>query len=63
MEKVYLLSTGHLEKNLWFRNDEDFVAGMNHVAIQAAQNLKVRVLSFVLMSNHVHFVLKMYMIS
>ncbi len=57
MEKVYLLSTGHLEKNLWFRNDEDFVAGMNHVAIQAVQNPKVRVLSFVLMSNHVHFVL------
>ena len=57
MRKYYLVTTEHLEESLWFRDEEDFATGMNHVAIQAAQNPKVRVLSFVLMSNHVHFIL------
>lgn len=57
MKKVYLLSTEHLEDSLWFRNDEDFKVGMNYVAVQAAECPHVDVYSFVLMSNHVHFVL------
>ena len=42
---------------MWFRDEEDFVTGMNYVAIQAALTPEVIVLAFILMSNHVHFVL------
>ena len=52
-----MVTTRHLEDGLWFRDDEDFVTGMNHVAIQAALMPEVIVLAFILMSNHVHFVL------
>ena len=56
MRKYYLVTTDHLETGLWFREEKDFVAGMNFVAIQAHKS-KVTVLAFILMSNHVHFVL------
>ena len=56
MRKYYLVTTDHLETGLWFRDEKDFVAGMNFVAIQAHKS-KVTVLAFILMSNHVHFVL------
>ena len=55
---IYLLTSGHLEHGLWFREDEDFKVAMNYVAIQAACYSEVVVLAFVLMSNHVHFVLR-----
>lgn len=58
MKKIYLLSTEHLEDGLWFRDEEDFKVAMNYVAIQAALCQEVVVLAFILMSNHVHFVLK-----
>jgi len=58
MKKIYLLSTDHLENGLWFRDDEDFRVAMNYVAIQAASSPEVAVLAFILMSNHVHFVLR-----
>ena len=57
MRKYYLVTTEHLEDGLWFRDDEDFITGMNYVAIQAALAPEVIVLVFILMSNHVHFVL------
>lgn len=57
MRKYYLVSTKHLEDSLWFRDNGDFVTGMNYVAIQAALTPDVTVLVFILMSNHVHFVL------
>lgn len=57
MRKYYLVTTDHLEAALWFREDGDFVVGMNHVAVQAALQPEVLVLAFILMSNHVHFVL------
>lgn len=57
MRKYYLVTTRHLEDGLWFRDEEDFVTGMNYVAIQAALTPEVIVLAFILMSNHVHFVL------
>ena len=57
MKRIYLLTTEHLKKGLWFREDEDFRVAMNFVAIQAAGNPEVVVLAFILMSNHVHFVL------
>ena len=55
--EFYLVSTSHLEDRLWFRDDEDFSAGMNHVAVGAAID-DVRILADSLMSNHVHFVLE-----
>ena len=56
MRKYYLVTTEHLEEGLWFREEGDFAVGMNHVAIQAALCPEVIVLAFILMSNHVHFV-------
>ena len=52
----WLATTDHLSDRIWFRDDEDFKMGMNLVAILAVA-LQVDVLSFILMSNHVHFVL------
>ena len=54
-EEFYLLTTKHLENNLWFKDEEDFKVGMNFVAIQACRS-DVKVLAFILMSNHLHFV-------
>lgn len=54
--KCYFLSSSHTEDRIWFRDDDDFISGMNCVAI-AALNTGVYVLAFVLMSNHVHFLL------
>lgn len=55
-KKVWLVTTDHLEDSLWFRDNEDFKVGMNYVAVQVALS-KVTVLAFILMSNHVHFIL------
>lgn len=55
--KFYLLSSDHLEDRVWFRDKEDFVTGMNYVAV-LAYTLKMSVLDFILMSNHVHFFLQ-----
>jgi REP element-mobilizing transposase RayT len=57
MRQFYLITTAHLEDKLWFMEEEDFVVGMNHVALQAASQPEVRIMAFILMSNHVHFVL------
>lgn len=58
MRKNYLLSTEHLESGLWFRSEDDFIVAMNYVAIQAACSPEVVVLAFILMSNHIHLVLR-----
>ena len=58
MKKIYLLSSDHLEDGLWFRDEEDFKVAMNYVAIQAALHPEVVILAFILMSNHVHFLLR-----
>ena len=58
MKKIYLLTTAHLEDGLWFRDEEDFKVAMNYLAIQAACCPEVIVLAFILMSNHVHLVLR-----
>ena len=51
----HLITTDHLTDNLLFRDNEDFRCAMNYVAT-TAYTLKVTVLCFILMSNHVHFV-------
>lgn len=57
MMTFFLITTDHLEDRLWFRDDEDFRVAMNYVAI-VAYLMGVDVLAFILMSNHVHFVLQ-----
>ena len=53
---LWLVTTDHLEDNLWFREEEDFKVGMNYVAAIAAGSPSFA-LAFILMSNHVHFLL------
>ena len=55
MKRFFLITTDHLEDRLWFRDEEDFRTAMNYVAIAAFVS-GVMVLAFILMSNHVHFV-------
>lgn len=57
MKHFYLVTTGHLEEALWFRNDEDFAVGMNYVAIEVFLHKEIVVIVFILMSNHVHFLM------
>ena len=52
----WLVTTEHLKEGLWFRDEEDYKVGMNYVAVLSFI-LGMTVLSFSLMSNHVHFVL------
>ena len=54
--EFWLVTTEHLADRLWFKDEEDFKAGMNIPPILAA-TMPVNILSFILMSNHVHFVL------
>ena len=56
MKNFFLVTTKHLEEALWFRDDGDFAVGMNYVAIVAYRHKGMRILFFILMSNHVHFV-------
>ena len=53
----FLNTTDHLETRLWFLDDDDFKTGMNYVATVAFM-FGVRIIAFILMSNHVHFVLE-----
>lgn len=52
----FLVTTDHLSDRIWFKDIEDFKVGMNYVAI-AAFILNVKVAVFILMSNHVHFII------
>ena len=57
MKNFWLVTTDHLEDGLWFRDEKDFIVAMNLVAVMALGG-KVSVLAFILMSNHLHFVLE-----
>ena len=57
MKCYYHVSSKALEKNDIFQSMEDFVTGMNDVAL-CSLKYSVRILCFCLMSNHFHFVLK-----
>lgn len=54
--KLYLITTDHMEQKVWFREAADYVAGMNYVAV-TAYSTKVMIVAFILMSNHVHFLI------
>ena len=56
-KKFWLITTEHLKNRLWFRDEEDFKAGMNYVALISTK-YPGGILAFVLMSNHVHFVME-----
>lgn len=56
-ESYWLITTQKLEDKLWFRDEDDFKAGMNFVAILASTS-SICIMAFVLMSNHVHFVVE-----
>ena len=55
--KFWHITTDHLSDRILFRREEDFKVGMNYVAV-AKQATGVSILAFILMSNHVHFVLE-----
>ena len=57
MKNFWLVTTDHLEDGLWFRDEKDFIVAMNLVAVMALGG-KVSILAFILMSNHLHFVLE-----
>ena len=52
----YLVTTSHLESATLFRENADFIVGMNAVPLIAAYT-GVVIVAFILMSNHVHFIL------
>lgn len=56
MRGYYLISTEHFTDRIWFRDDDDFKTAMNLIAVASFLTSAV-VLDFVLMSNHLHFVL------
>ena len=55
--EFYLVTTDHLEDKIWFKEQKDFKVAMNAIPIIAAM-LGIRVIAFILMSNHVHFILE-----
>lgn len=57
MMNFYLITTKALADRIWFRDTEDFRVAMNYVAV-VAFTTGVNVLAFILMSNHVHFVVE-----
>ena len=56
MKSYYHVSSRALEKNDIFQSREDFVTGMNDVAL-CSLKYSVRIISFCLMNNHFHFIL------
>lgn len=55
MRDYYHVYTKGLEDDVMFRSNEDYVVGMNYVPVSII-GLDVLILAFVLMSNHVHFI-------
>ena len=53
---IYLFTTEHLERVLLFRDEEDFVQGVNTLAF-ATLLYPVKVLCYVLMDNHIHLLI------
>ena len=50
---VYLFTTDHLERMLLFRSEDDFVQGINTLALGTLK-YRVKVLCYALMNNHIH---------
>lgn len=56
MKKYYHISSRGLEKGLIFSCDEDFISGVNDIAI-CLLKFDVKIVCYCLMSNHFHFIL------
>ena len=56
-ERFYHIYTKGLEDMVIFLDREDYIAGMNYIAI-CVHLTSIDLLAFVLMSNHFHFVTK-----
>ena len=54
--RFWFVTTDHLETRIWFKDDEDFKVAMNIVAVLSATK-GLTIVAFILMSNHVHFIL------
>lgn len=57
LEDIYHVCTDGMSRNILFKDDKDFIKGMNAVAV-CRLTFGVRILCFCLMSNHVHFIIK-----
>ncbi len=53
----YHICTKGRNDNIIFRDDEDYVAAMNYIAISCVER-KMNLLAFCVMSNHLHFVIQ-----
>ena len=56
-EGVYMISMDHLERQLLFRSEKDYVYGVNTLAIGTLK-FKIFLLCYVLMDNHLHILVK-----
>ena len=56
MNGIYHICTDGLSSNILFKNETDFIAGMNGIPLCSIAT-GTSVLCFCLMSNHVHFVI------
>lgn len=56
-EGVYMITLDHLERQLLFRSDKDYVFGVNTLAIGTLK-FKVFLLCYVLMDNHLHILVR-----
>ena len=54
--QFWLVSTDHFTDKLWFKEEDDFRMAMN-IPPLIVTTMPIQILSFILMSNHVHFVL------
>ena len=52
----YHFCTNGLLKNIIFSSDEDYIYGMNAIAICKSKYVDVKILAFCIMNNHVHFI-------
>ncbi len=55
-QEFYHVCSEGMEKNIIFRNRDEFIMGMNYVAV-CLQKFDVTILCFCLMANHFHFIL------
>lgn len=61
MEKYYHYCSRGLKQEILFASDEEFIAGMNRIAVCLANNIAmgraIVIIAFCLMDNHFHFIL------
>ena len=53
----FFITTDHFDDRIWFIDDDDFKVAMNYVPI-ASVVADVTILAFILMSNHIHFLVE-----